>query len=256
MGVRRFRYARRPVVNGSGRARPRLYFGVGLVWLVVSLVGARSGRLQRLPPPAPQLVLVGLTAALILLTVRVKGLRAWLRDLDLRWFPGPHITRLVIGLYFLRLARYGTLHAAFGAPAGWAGQRRRRALDVGSGGFQVNLKEAGVAYIQGTSSEIHELARYEVRPESLAQCLSAIHDFVAYVRSNEPGALRYEVWQESEHPTRFVHIFIWRDAEAQRIHGESAAVKKFAGILYPNCLAPVEVIESRQVDANATFTRV
>jgi quinol monooxygenase YgiN len=113
-----------------------------------------------------------------------------------------------------------------------------------------------VAYIQGTSSEIHELARYEVRPESLAQCLSAIHDFVAYVRSNEPGALRYEVWQESEHPTRFVHIFIWRDAEAKRIHGESAAVKKFAGILYPNCLAPVEFIEYRQVDANATFTRV
>jgi hypothetical protein len=107
------------VVNSSGRARPRLYFGVGLVWLVVSLVGARSGRLQRLRPPAPQLVLVGLTAALILLTVRVKGLRAWLRDLDLRWFPGPHITRLVIGLYFLRLSRDGTLPAAFGVPAGW-----------------------------------------------------------------------------------------------------------------------------------------
>ncbi len=113
-----------------------------------------------------------------------------------------------------------------------------------------------MAYIQGESGEIHELARYEVRSEALSTCLAAIHEFVAYVRDNEPGALRYEVWQEAERPTRFVHLFVWRDAEANRIHGESAAVRKFAGILYPNCLAPVEFIEYRQVDANAAFRRV
>jgi len=113
-----------------------------------------------------------------------------------------------------------------------------------------------MTHIQGDTGEIHELASYEVRPESLAQCLAAIHEFVAYVRANEPGALRYEVWQDAEHPTRFVHIFVWRDAEANRIHGESAAVKRFAGTLYPNCLAPVEFREYKQVDANAAFRRV
>ena len=97
------------------------------------------------------------------------------------------------------------------------------------------------------STEIRELARYEVRPESLATCVAAIHEFVACVRANEPGALRYEVWQEAERPTRFTHIFVWRDEEANRVHGESAAVKKFASILYPNCLAPVEFIEYRQI---------
>jgi quinol monooxygenase YgiN len=107
-----------------------------------------------------------------------------------------------------------------------------------------------MANVQGAPGEIHELARYEVRPETLEQCLAAIHEFVAYVRANEPGALRYEVWQEAEHPTRFVHLFVWRDEAANRIHGESAAVKKFAGILYPNCLAPVEFITYKQVDAN------
>ena len=110
--------------------------------------------------------------------------------------------------------------------------------------------------IQGDPAEIHELARYEVRPESLARCLAAIHEFVAYVRAQEPGALRYEVWQETEHPTRFVHVFVWRDGEANRIHGQSAAVQKFAGMLYPNCLAPVEFTRYQQVDANATFRRV
>jgi len=109
--------------------------------------------------------------------------------------------------------------------------------------------------IQGDAGEIHEIARYEVRVEALDECLAAIHEFVAYVRANEPGALRYEVWQEAGHPTRFVHLFVWKDAEANRIHGESAAVKKFAGILYPRCLAPVEFVEYRQVDANAAFQR-
>lgn len=98
--------------------------------------------------------------------------------------------------------------------------------------------------------EIRQLARYEVRPEGLERCLAAIHEFVAYVRRSEPGTLRYEVWQEPEHPTRFVHIFIFRDAEADRVHSESAEVKRFASILYPECLAPVEFVDYRFVSSN------
>jgi quinol monooxygenase YgiN len=112
-----------------------------------------------------------------------------------------------------------------------------------------------VEYIQGNPGEIHELARYEVRPDALAEVIAAIHEFVAYVRTHESGALRYEVWQETEHPTRFVHIFVWKNEEANRVHGQSPAVKKFAGVLYPNCLAPVEFVEYSQIDANAAFAR-
>ena len=64
-----------------------------------------------------------------------------------------------------------------------------------------------------------------------------------YVRVNEPGTLRYEVLQEKEDPTRFVHSFVFRDTKADRIHSKSAAVKKFSSILYPECLAPVEFID-------------
>lgn len=98
--------------------------------------------------------------------------------------------------------------------------------------------------------EIRQLARYQIRPGSLQICLAAIMNFVAYVRANEPGTLRYEVWQEQADPTRFVHIFVFRDAEADRIHSESAAVKEFAAILYPECLAPVEFIDYHQVISN------
>jgi len=96
---------------------------------------------------------------------------------------------------------------------------------------------------KSTGREIRQLARYEIRPEALDRCIAAIQEFVAYVRLNEPGTLRYEVLQDREHPTRFVHSFVFRDAEADRIHSASAAVKKFSSILYPECLAPVEFID-------------
>jgi quinol monooxygenase YgiN len=76
------------------------------------------------------------------------------------------------------------------------------------------------------------------------------------MRASEPRALRDEVWQEADALTRFVRQFAWRDQEANRIHGQSEAVRKFAGILDPKCLAPVEFVTYRQVDANAVFARL
>jgi quinol monooxygenase YgiN len=99
--------------------------------------------------------------------------------------------------------------------------------------------------------EIRQLARYQVRPEALETCLAAIRTFVAYVRANEPGTLRYDVWQERDEPTRFVHRFVFRDAEAHRIHSASREVKEFAGVLYPACLAPVEFVDYREVVADS-----
>ena len=101
-----------------------------------------------------------------------------------------------------------------------------------------------------TGKEIRQLARYQVKQESLPKCLAAIHEFVAYVEANEHGTLRYDVWQEKADPTKFVHIFTFRDAEAEQAHSESEAVKKFSGILYPECLEPVEFVDYLFVDTN------
>lgn len=97
--------------------------------------------------------------------------------------------------------------------------------------------------------EVRQLARYQVRRESLETCIAAIREFVAYVRAKEPGTLRYDVWQEKDDPTKFVHVFVFRDAAADQAHSESAEVRKFAGILYPNCLAPVEFVDYEQLVA-------
>jgi len=114
-------------------------------------------------------------------------------------------------------------------------------------------EQSGQAPLMAESdeSEIHQLARYEVRPDALGEVLAAIREFVAYVRAHEPGTLRYDVWQEDDEPTRFVRSFIFRDAEAHQVHSDSTAVKKFAAALYPNCLAPVEFIDYGSVASNA-----
>jgi quinol monooxygenase YgiN len=96
---------------------------------------------------------------------------------------------------------------------------------------------------------MQQMAKYQIRPEALERCLRAIHEFVAYVRANESGTLHYDVWQERGDTTRFVHIFTFRDDEAERIHSESPAVKKFTGVLYPECIAPVEFTAYRLLDS-------
>jgi len=105
---------------------------------------------------------------------------------------------------------------------------------------------------EAAQNEIHQIARYQVRADAVERCLAAIHEFMAYIRANEPGTIRYDVWQETKDPTRFAHLFIFRDAEAHRAHGESEAVKKFAGVLYPECLAPVGFVDYRLVEAVST----
>ena len=101
--------------------------------------------------------------------------------------------------------------------------------------------------------EIRQLAHYEIRPEALEKIKTAILEFVDYVRANEPGTVRYDVWQDQEHPTRFVHIFIFRDQEAHNRHSASAQVKKFADVLYPECLAPVDFIDYQQIASKSTL---
>ena len=100
------------------------------------------------------------------------------------------------------------------------------------------------------NAPVHQLAYYEVRREGLAKTLAAIRDFVPRVRENQPGTLRYDVWQERAKPTRFVHVFKFRDAEAERAHSDAPETQEFASVLYPECLAPVVFIDYDLVASN------
>lgn len=61
----------------------------------------------------------------------------------------------------------------------------------------------------------------------------AIAEFVEYVRTNEPGSQMYLAWQHKSDPARFIHLFIFKDAEAQARHGQSEAAKRFEAAYRP-----------------------
>jgi hypothetical protein len=85
------------------------------VWLAAALLASGSGVVARLRPPAPQILLLALTAAL--LVSFWTAWREWARAVDLRALVLVHVTRLV-GFYFLALYGRGELPYAFAVPGG------------------------------------------------------------------------------------------------------------------------------------------
>jgi quinol monooxygenase YgiN len=73
----------------------------------------------------------------------------------------------------------------------------------------------------------------QVRPTGVDKIKQAIQEFVAYVKTNAPGTYMYLTWQQSDDPTRFLHLFIFEDEVAQIRHGQSEAVKRFESIYTP-----------------------
>jgi len=98
---------------------------------------------------------------------------------------------------------------------------------------------------------IYQTAHYRVQPAAIAEVRAAVEEFVRYVRDNEPGTRMYSAWQQRGDPGRFVHLFIFADQAAQRVHGESAAVRQFEAVYGPHLVdGPVDFTDYDQVATN------
>jgi hypothetical protein len=104
--------------HAGSRRIPRGIALGGVVWLAAALAVGKSGALAAVSPPFPQVVLLGLSAALLALVAGMRGLRRFARHVDLRVLVAVHLTRFV-GLYLLRLNARGELPSTFAVPAGW-----------------------------------------------------------------------------------------------------------------------------------------
>jgi hypothetical protein len=82
-------------------------------WLAAASIIGALGLLGRLRPPGPQLILLGLTVALLASAHLARPLRAWVTQVDLRVLVGVHVGRLLAGATFLVLVGRGALPAAF-----------------------------------------------------------------------------------------------------------------------------------------------
>src|SRR5260370_8328728 len=80
---------------------------------------------------------------------------------------------------------------------------------------------------------IYQTGAYQVNPSAVDKVKQAIKEFVAYVQANEPGTHMYLAWQQKDDPTRFLHLFIFKDA-AQTLHCQSEAVRRFDSIYSPH----------------------
>ena len=80
---------------------------------------------------------------------------------------------------------------------------------------------------------IQQTATYQVKAQAVEKVKQAIEEFVRYVKANEPGTQMYVAWQQQDEPTRFIHLFIFRDEAAQTIHSESEAVRRFEAVYSP-----------------------
>lgn len=87
------------------------------IWFAAAAYAGRQLWLQRIPAPAVQGILFGLTTLLLLGYARLAPLRAWADALDPRALVLLHVTRF-IGIYFLVLYRRGKLPYDFAVPGG------------------------------------------------------------------------------------------------------------------------------------------
>jgi len=105
-------------MTGQERRRTTTIALVLLAWLIAATLLGATGVLRGLGPPAPQLVLLTLTALVVLLGLTRPGLRSWLMTVDERLLMSVHLTRFV-GIYFLVLYGRGELPFDFAVPGGW-----------------------------------------------------------------------------------------------------------------------------------------
>jgi hypothetical protein len=96
----------------------RLYPIALMTWFFAAVALGDSGRLAVLEPPAPQVILVGLTALLLVNSAMLPGFRRWLAGLDLRHLIAVHLSRF-IGIHFLVLYGRGQLPYDFAVKGGW-----------------------------------------------------------------------------------------------------------------------------------------
>ena len=87
---------------------------------------------------------------------------------------------------------------------------------------------------------VYMTAQFTVWPNSVEKCQEAIAEFVDYITRNEPSTRIYVSLEEVDNKASFLNFFIFEDETAEEHHANSEAVKRFTGIVYPECVEPVK----------------
>jgi hypothetical protein len=97
---------------------PRPLALILVLWLAAAIALGAAGIIASLIPPWPQVILAGLTAALIAAYTWSTVFRGFIQSVPTPTLIAFHLVRFV-GLYFLWLYGQGRLPFAFAVPGGW-----------------------------------------------------------------------------------------------------------------------------------------
>jgi len=53
------------------------------------------------------------------------------------------------------------------------------------------------------------------------------------ITADEPGTRLYATFTSGDDPIEFLHVMVFGDEPAERLHRNSEAVREFVGVLYP-----------------------
>lgn len=89
-----------------------------IVWLAIVSIAGVAGIPQKLVSPTPQIILAGLTIALLLASGLYPPLRSWVLESDWRALVEIHLVRVIAGAGFLLAASRGKFPEQFASMAG------------------------------------------------------------------------------------------------------------------------------------------
>ena len=93
-------------------------------------------------------------------------------------------------------------------------------------------------------------ARYQVQPQAIDRCKTAIQLLVDHVKENEKETLFYMAQQETLNPYAFLHVMVFKDEVALTMHQSSKAAENFVKVLYPQTIDPLEFKEYNLTGTN------
>lgn len=95
--------------------------------------------------------------------------------------------------------------------------------------------------------EIWKIVTYTIEDDTeLPLVRTAIQRFVAAVATHEPET-RYDAWQETAEPSRFVHLMRFADEAAESRHRQAGYTDEFVAVLYPRCRQPPAFRDLRSI---------
>ena len=97
------------------------------------------------------------------------------------------------------------------------------------------------------ATTITKIVRYRVKKKKLPKLKTSIAKFVDDIKRNESGVTLYEVFQEKDDPTTFVHVMVFKDKTAEKIHAKSAHLQKWIKTLQSLCKEEPELTDLKLV---------